>query len=466
MKQSFLFSISLLFILTISIIGGTGCANIVPPQGGPRDSLPPRLVRALPADSTLNFRGNRIELTFDEFVDLQNTAQNILVTPTFEIGDVSATARLRTITIRFRDSLEANTTYTVNFGSALKDINEGNVAPNFSYVFSTGPTFDTLSLSGNVVLAENGKIDTTLIAVLYRNQDDSAVIKERPNYITRLNSNGSFTFRNLPSGTFALYTMDPASRRYSNRQYFAFADTPVVIKPNMAPVTLYAYKEIATLPTGAGTSGAPARRDANDRRLRWTANLNNNQQDLLKDLVLTFEQPLRFVDSTKLRLTLDSTFTPVAFQHSLDTTGKLLTIKTAWSADRDYNLILDREFAEDTLERRLLKTDTLSFTTRKLSDYGSLRIRLRNADTAQRPVLQLLQNNAIIYSTPIASGEMTIPQFTPGEYDLQVLYDRNNNGKWDAGQFFGTKRQPEIVRPITRRITVRGGTGNDFEVSL
>jgi hypothetical protein len=469
MKQSFVFSFIILILLSISAIFGPGCANIVPPQGGPRDSLPPRLVKASPADSTTNFRGNRIELTFDEFIDLQNVPQNLLFTPTFETNPV-IDVRLRTMTIRLRDSLEANTTYSFNFGNALKDVNEGNVLPGFTYTFSTGPTFDTLSLRGNVVLSESGKIDTTLIVVLHRNLQDSAVVKERPRYITRLDRNGNFSFHNLPSGTFALYALgDAAGRRYNNRQYFAFTDSPIVIRPAAAPITLYAYKEI-TAPT-ASTPASPAagnRRNGapEDKRLRYTTNLSSNQQDLLNPFVLTFEQGLRFLDTTKVRFVQDSTFSPVAHTLALDSTKRLLTVQTAWKEGTPYHLIVDKDFAEDSLGRRLLKSDTISLTTRKSADYGRIRIRLRNADVSQNPVLQLLQNGTVVYAASIKGGQLSVPLFSTGDYDIQVLYDRNNNGKWDAGQFFGTRRQPEIVKPIERKLTVKAGQEADFEISL
>src|SRR5687768_9131210 len=118
MKHSFLFFIGILFFLFIGTIGGSGCANIIPPEGGPRDTIPPQLVRAIPGDSTVNFRGNRIELTFDEFVDLATPQQNVLFSPTL---DPNVDVRLRTVTVRLKDTLEANTTYTINFGQALKD---------------------------------------------------------------------------------------------------------------------------------------------------------------------------------------------------------------------------------------------------------------------------------------------------------------------------------------------------------
>ncbi|HET9432089.1 MAG TPA: Ig-like domain-containing protein, partial [Chitinophagaceae bacterium] len=169
-----LFIFSILFIIGTSIISGPGCANIVPPSGGPKDSLPPLLRKAEPGDSTLNFTGTRLSFTFDEYVEIQNIQQELLVSPTPRNTPV-VNWRLNTVTVRLRDSLEPNTTYTLNFGNAIKDLNEGNVLKDFSYTFSTGSYLDSLKLRGNVVLAETGKTDTTMIVMLHSNGADSAV---------------------------------------------------------------------------------------------------------------------------------------------------------------------------------------------------------------------------------------------------------------------------------------------------
>ena len=143
-----------------------GCASIIPPQGGPRDSLPPRLIKASPADSTRNFTGNRIAFSFYEFVDLQNIQENLLVSPSPKTNPLIE-SKLNTVTVRIKDSLEPNTTYSLNFGNAIKDYNEGNVMKEFTYTFSTGPYIDSLELHGKVILAENGRADSTLIVLLH-----------------------------------------------------------------------------------------------------------------------------------------------------------------------------------------------------------------------------------------------------------------------------------------------------------
>src|ERR1051325_9968886 len=95
-----------------------GCANILPPEGGFRDSLPPELLKATPADSSKNFKGNTITMTFDEFIQLDNYVQNLIISP-MPKNFPGVESRLRTLTVKFKDSLEPNTTYTLNFGNTI-----------------------------------------------------------------------------------------------------------------------------------------------------------------------------------------------------------------------------------------------------------------------------------------------------------------------------------------------------------
>ncbi len=471
MKTFLLISLVLLMAFS-AMISGSGCANIVPPQGGPRDSLPPVLLDVDPPDSTLNFRGNRITFTFDEYVNLEEVQNNLLFTPTLPTTpDVQQ--RLKTIVVRLRDTLEPNTTYIFNFGNAIRDYNEGNVLKNFVYTFSTGTALDSLQLSGRVVLAETGAIDTTLMVILHRSLADSAIAKERPRYVSRLDAQGNFLFKNLPPGTFAIYALGDAgiARRYQGKnQTVAFSDSPVIVRSGTAPIELLAFKEAVTAPASATTPAAargtrPAATENN--RLRYTSNVTNGaQQDLLRNLVLSFEQPLRTLDSSALSLTTDSTFQPVGYSLQLDSTRKILTLVTPWIEGRQYNLITKKEFAEDTLGRRLLKSDTISFNTKKASEYGAVTVRLKNVVPAQNPVLQFVQNNQVVSAVAIGSGAYTQPLFLPGDYELRLLFDGNGNGIWDPGKLFNGRRQPEVVRSLNRRITVKPGSNNDFEVAL
>jgi hypothetical protein len=441
-----------------------GCANIVPPLGGARDSLPPVLLKVDPPDSTVNFNHKTITLNFNENVDLKDPYNNIIFTPTFKkLPQVDR--NLKTITIKFTDTLDPGTTYVINFGDAIADVNEGNVLRNYTYVFSTGPALDSLELNGNVLLAETGGIDSAMVAVLYRNLVDTIIRTEPPKYIVKLDHNGAFHFHNLPADSFALYIFDAQAKRYNDRNHFAFTDRPVV-PGRTDSLLLYAYipkpAESGQPATGITGLGAAGRITGADRRLRFNQ-VTQGQQDLLTDYVLNFPVPLKTFDSSKLHFTTDSSFTPAPFSVSLDSSRKELRFKTAWKENTRYNLVLDKDFAADTAGRQLLKTDTLFFNTKKLTDYGKLALRIRNIDLGRHPVVQFVQNNVVVYSAPIPSGTFNSDLFIPGEYELRILYDTNNNGKWDRGQFFGIKKQPEIVVPLSQRITVKGNWDNEFE---
>ena len=457
--------LAIFFFLQIQL--QVGCAVIVPPTGGPRDTLPPRLLNESPHDSTLNFRGNRIVFTFDEFVELQDVSKNLLFMPS--VGkDPAVNYKLRTITVHLPD-LQPNTTYTLNLGDAIRDIDEANVIHNFHYTFSTGPIMDTMLYSGKIISAETGVVDTTMQVLLYKDRTDSAVTKKDPLYVSKVDRNGNFSFRNLPSDTFAIYGVEVAGsfRRYQDKsKLFAFANQPVIIGQSTSD-TLYAYREQPRKNLGQSTGAVNLKAAPNEKqRLRFTNNIQGGQQDLLQDLVLTFTTPLRTLDSTKIQVSTDSTYAPAPFTTKLDTSKTVLTISSTWKENTPYNIVLQKDFATDTLGRQLLKADTLHVTTKRTSDYGSLNIRVRNVDPSKNPVLQFVQNDKVMYSVSVKSGVFNARLFLPGDYDLRILYDQNNNLKWDPGQFFGQKRQPEIVHPLNRKISVKAAWDNQFDVTL
>ncbi len=472
--QNLISSAFILLIIAISITSGPGCANIIPPQGGPKDSLPPVLLKATPGDSTRNFTGNKITFTFNEFVDVQGIQENLNVSPSPGINP-KVDFKLNTVTVKLVDSLESNTTYSINFGDAIKDFTEGNTLKEFTYTFSTGRYIDSLELKGKVILAENGKIDTTLIVLLHTNPSDSAIIKERPRYVAKLDGTGSFIFKNLPPKTFYLYALkdEGGTRRYfSDKQLFAFADKPIVLNGITEPVTLYAFAEKekiqSAFPANVNIGGRNIKGGvSSETRLKYQTNLTNNQQDLLGNFMITFEQALRSFDSTKIKLYTDSTFIPVAdYTFQKDSTNKKVTLINTWKENTAYHIILDKDFAADSAGKKLLKTDTLHFQTKKMADYGSLQLKFKNLDTARHPVLLIVQNENILKSVTLKIAGFSQALFLPGEYELRILYDDNNNGTWDPGQFFGKHKQPELVKPVERKITVKPAFQNEFEIIL
>lgn len=452
----------------------TGCANIIPPSGGPRDTIPPRLVMAVPKDSILQFNANKILLTFDEYVDVKDVQKNLIVSPSPKSTPIIKN-HLKNITIQLKDTLHPNTTYSINFGNAIRDVNEGNILKSFIYVFSTGNQLDTFSFRGKVVLAETGKTDSTLIVVLHENLNDTAIIKDVPEYYARVNGKGNFVFRFLPAKTFAAYVLpDDYSKRYDDStKMFAFLDSGITIGPHTPMVAFYAFEAAKKKEKAAKTTAPSAakliknkERNEEQKRLRFSLNLDNGKQDLLNPaLQIKFSTPLDTLNIAGIEL-LDTLFKPIkTYIVQLDTTKTICSITYPWREAEHFILILQKDVATDTNHIQLARADTIRFATKNESDYGSLRIRFNHLDLARHPVVQLLQNNTIVESIPITSNEIYRKLYRPGDYDLRILYDTNQNGVWNAGNF-KKHLQPEIVQDLDKKIVLKNNWDNEYELNL
>jgi hypothetical protein len=129
-------------------------------------------------------------------------------------------------------------------------------------------------------------------------------------------------------------------------------------------------------------------------------------------------------------------------------------------------LILDKEFAQDSAGNKILKTDTLTFKTKGVADYGSLAIKLRGLDLSKHPVLLIYYGEILVRSAKLSGPDFSQSLLTPGEYELRILYDDNNNSSWDPGEFFGRHKQPEIVKPIERKLNVKANWKNEFDLEI
>ena len=463
-KTGFLLLALTIYCLQIVLL--PSCANIVPPVGGVRDSFPPVLIKANPAAASKNFQGKIITFQFDEYVEVQNAFENVLVSPAQEKFP-QVDSKLRNITIKLKDTLEPNTTYSINFGNAIKDINEGNVLNNFTYVFSTGNTIDSLQLEGTVQLAETGKADSTLLVVLYNKLYDSAVAKEKPRFITRLDGKGHFKFEYLPGGTYNLFAFkDEGFKKYnSNNILFAFADAPISIGADNKPVDLLAFVGEKEAPKKSTVANAATKENKEDKRLKYQVNLQNGLQDLLQDFEFTFTKPLKEFDSSKIILT-DTQYNAIkGYRLALDTSKKKLTIQYPWKPDQYFKLLLLKNAATDTSENTIAKNDTIRIRTRTEDSYGTVQVRFTGLNMKRHPVLQWLQGEEVFKSFPLTATEWNIKLFEPYSYNMRILYDDNQNGIWDTGDYW-TKKQPEKVISIDQKFNVRANWENEFTVVL
>ena len=453
----------LLFIVLIAVwisVFHTSCAVMVPPNGGPKDSIPPVLQLATPALNTLDFNTNKIVLNFDEYVEIKAIQDNLIVSPLPKINPI-IDYKLKTVTIKLKDTLLPNTTYSLNFGNGLVDINEGNALKGFNYIFSTGKYIDSNRISGNVILAETGAYDSTLIAVLHSNLNDTAVLKTKPVYMAKIDGKGDFHFEHLPNKKFNLFVMpnDYAKRYDDSTKMFAFADSSIQSSSNPVSVKLFAYEE-------AKKKEKKVLPKPDKKKLTYTNSLDNYRQDLLnKSLTLTFSNKLKQGDSTKVKLVDTSFRTIETALVTIDTALSRIIISNKWYPSDTLKLIVDKSAATDTFGHTIDKTDTIKFVVNRNEDYGSLKIRFKNLDLSKNPVILFFNNDILVESRPIVQKELFYKLFHPGEYDVRILFDDNKNGIWDPGNY-KTRKQPERVQKFKNRIPVKANWENEAELEI
>lgn len=192
------------------------CANMVAPTGGPKDTKPPVVVEAVPENHTVNFTNKKIEITFDEYVTLENANQNVLVSPPLSTKpDIKLTGK--TVVVRFRETLKPNTTYTIDFGEAVKDLHEGNLFKDYTYSFSTGEVLDSLSIAGKLLSATDKKPVEKVFVSLYAATTagyDSLPLLVPPDFITRTDKDGHFLFTGLPSQPYLVFAIKDANSNF------------------------------------------------------------------------------------------------------------------------------------------------------------------------------------------------------------------------------------------------------------
>jgi aspartate 1-decarboxylase len=447
------------FFYTITI-SNSSCAQIGAIAGGDKDTLAPLLVSSTPKIPAVNITSNKITLTFNEYVEVVDLQNNLIISP-YPAKAPEIISRLKRVTIRLKDTLQPNTTYAVQFGNAIRDVNEQNPAKGFTYVFSTGNHIDSLTLAGKLLMAETGKTDSTITVMLYRNANDSSVQKIKPNYITTVKGDGSFEFKNLPAEHFSIYALkdgDGGKTYNSKSEIFAFIDSTVTVNQNTKPVLLYAYvedKKEKIIPK-------PAAQKITNKKLRYTTAVATQPQDVRTNLEINFSNKIKSIDTARIILT-DTNYNPIPAAFVID--SNLLIVKTKWQQDFNYKLLLQPQSVIDIADSTLTKVDTVKFKTKSAANYGNVVLRFSKLDSGVNLILQFVQDDKVKESFAITSKEWSYKLFPPGEYDIRILYDENKNGKWDPGSYT-QKRQPEKVIALPKKFAVKENWDNESDINL
>lgn len=229
-KQIFLFA-----VLTLALL--QGCARMGNPDGGWYDETPPKVIGADPADGATNVNKKKLYINFSEFIKIDNPTENVVVSPPqLEAPEIKGEGKR--IAVKLVDSLKANTTYTIDFSSAISDNNEGNPLGDYTYTFSTGDHIDTLQVSGYVISAEDLEPVKGILVGLYSDLSDTAFQKKPMLRVSKTDSRGHFTIKGIAPGKYHVYALQDADGNYMfNQKSEMLAFNHDIIEPSFKPDT-------------------------------------------------------------------------------------------------------------------------------------------------------------------------------------------------------------------------------------
>lgn len=255
--------------LLVAIVAcvAAACASIGRPEGGPRDVEPPVFVSARPASGALHVDRQNIDIFFNENVQLADVQSKVIVSPV-QKNMPAISANGHRISVQLKDSLMPNTTYTIDFGDAIKDLNEGNVLDGFSYSFSTGDSIDSLRISGMVFEAKTLEPAQGMLVGIHSDLSDTAISSVPLLRVARTNQLGQFTISNVKPGRYRVYALNDLNRDYKWDRSEDVAFATAIVEPYAKPIevvdTLRSHLNQDSLATRSGMAFFP-----NDVLLTW-----------------------------------------------------------------------------------------------------------------------------------------------------------------------------------------------------
>ena len=508
------------------------CASPLPPSGGIKDEIPPKIDTLKSSRNfQTNFKKQRIELTFDEWIVLEDVFNQVIVSPPL---NGKPEIKLKGKTVRFdfpeEDTLRANTTYTINFGEAVKDLTEKNPADQLRFVFSTGDFIDSLRMSGQIVDAFTGEPEEDVLFLLYENQADSVVRTERPFYFAKTKEEGRFQIENVKAGVYKGFALKDVNFNYLfdlDNEEIAFPDSLIEISAEKAPsvqVRLFAEEERlrlmdndvqrygqAVLQFNKRPSNYELTYDDLGQKVRinemedsvkvwydlpqaeywkiyvqqdtnWydtvqvrplergdffesaelkALNLNATtpkKVNPIKAVQLLFNHPIEIMDTSLVQLLEDSVkLRVVPSVLEVDSTlGQSIRLRHSWKEGIVYELVFLPGALTDFFG---LQNDTIrqSYIVEERKRFGNLNLTLTDLDTTEAYVVQLMfrKDNLVeeFQINEVSRFQRNFVALPPGQYSIQIITDRNRNGKWDTGKY-DAKRQPEeiIIRPLEQQL--------------
>jgi hypothetical protein len=493
------------FISIAIVVSFYSCASPKPLSGGPKDIAPPDLIEN---ESTPNrqtsFREKEIILTFNEWIELKDVNAQLVISPLMpKKPEVKQKGKSMIITLP--DSLKPNTTYTMNFGSGIQDLNEGNKLENFSFIFSTGTFLDSIQLNGKVTDAATLKPGAEVWVMLYPPGHDSIVYKQQPEYLAKANKEGMWSISNVRNDSFLVVALKDENLNFvydQDNELFGWLDhiqysnvsatlpelkvsardkKAIILDVNqVAPGYMVMYipgPKPKLLPTFQPALEQPTYEWFGDSLFIWYAkDLNydgkvilgtdttriraadtkylQNKPLLLSSLTVRMHPgdnatmkssvPIQRIDPSLIQLSKDTTDN-IPFEVERDSlSSRIVLIKSVWVPASRYVIHFLPGAIIDIWER---SNDTFnsSFVVNAIDQFSNLALMVTGLDSTYSYVVQIMTGTNIERSYTIhhqSSAMISSKGMQPGKFTIELIEDRNENGAWDTGNF-DHRYQPE-----------------------
>jgi uncharacterized protein (DUF2141 family) len=497
------------------------CAQVGTLSGGEKDEIAPQPVpgKTLPPNETIGFTSNEVEITFDEFIQLNNPIQNIFFVPNH--ATPKATIKNKTLTIKWEEKLQENTTYVIYMNSAIKDVTESNDSL-MMYVFSTGNTIDSLSYSVTVADAWNNKLVKGATVGLFSLTDSL-----KPYYYAKSDASGLATFSYLKEGTYNLaafidenldmqiqpnesVAFRSESFELSNSQVdsiplllstpiriqkthsfsynapgsFTVAANYSLLKANFflnnilvkkdnihffeedsvalfyAPKAETKFELIVKTEIVSDTLNLRITEKEKASALRLIPKFKNNQIGNHETLSFIVNDRIVNVDNFKIKLINPKDSLPIPFETKIDLNTLTLDFKRK---DITKIQVVLQKGAALGQQNTLSDSISLFVSLKEEKDYGIIHVDI--SQFKQNVIVELLQNNKVVQKVLNLDGsKISFSNLEPGIYQFRVIEDLNANFKWDAGNR-ALNIQPEKVFNFTKPTTVRANWEMDVPLT-
>jgi len=506
--MKYLFSVLIVFILI------SGCARVGQPTGGKKDKQPPVLLISIPKPNAVNFKGNEIILQFDEYVTLKNPEKNILISPPLQNPPVIKPAGIasKIIKIEFKDSLQPQTTYQINFGESIADYNEGNKLKNLHLVFSTGPSIDSLQLKGTVKPVHYDKKPEAIMLALYQAKQftDSLIFNTKPYYVSIAQKDGSFLFDHLKPGSYYIFALEDKNGDYKYKQGtegIGFLKHRILV-PKDSIVHLNLFKEYPPFQienieqTSRNHLRIKYKGHPDSLKVIWDMPVKqniiqkqNNKADIwymaegdsikmhvpvINRIKKYYRKRKNTIDSLKIWLPNKANLNPVdtvwlkANQpvqsvnaekiylnaDSIKQVFKLKKEKNRFYFDfekkpaKTYKITLLPEAVTGFLNEKNKDTLQMTYKIPKKESFGTLLVHL-NTQKTEPVFVEVLKNGKIIRQTATQKNtDFKIPYLKPGTYQIRIVFDKNENNRWDTGNYL-KHILPEAVFEPQKTVEIR-----------